>query len=106
MGNLEWMDIQQPSIKLPINYDKSHWSLRKVARDQYIKEQGGKCYHCGAPLDAEPTEEITSKKINMGLFPHNFFKYPIHLHHCHKSGMTIGAVHSKCNAVLWQYHGE
>jgi hypothetical protein len=28
------------------------------------------------------------------------------LHHCHQTGLTIGAVHAKCNAVLWQYHGE
>lgn len=32
--------------------------------------------------------------------------YPVHLHHDHKTGLTIGAVHAKCNAVLWQYYGE
>jgi hypothetical protein len=49
---------------------------------------------------------VMSKKINVDLFPPNFFKWPVHLHHDHRTGMTIGAVHCRCNAVLWQYHGE
>ena len=44
--------------------------------------------------------------ITNSLFPPNFFKWPVHLHHSHDTGMTIGAVHARCNAVLWQYHGE
>ena len=36
----------------------------------------------------------------------NFFKWPVHLHHCHDTGMTTGAVHCYCNAVLWQYPGK
>ena len=46
------------------------------------------------------------KWIDEELVPENFFKYPVHLHHSHYTGMTIGAVHANCNAVLWQYHGE
>ncbi|AGI61771.1 hypothetical protein VCO139_0016 [Vibrio phage VCO139] len=42
----------------------------------------------------------------MKLFPKNMFQYPIHLHHDHNTGMTIGAVHARCNAVLWEYYGE
>jgi hypothetical protein len=42
----------------------------------------------------------------LSLFPKNFLKWPVHLHHSHDTGMTIGAVHSYCNAVLWQYHNE
>jgi hypothetical protein len=44
--------------------------------------------------------------IDRELFPPGFFNYPVHLHHSHNSGLTIGAVHSYCNAVLWHYHGE
>lgn len=93
-------------MELPIHYPSTHWTIRKQAREQYVKEQDGKCCHCGNPLTGEPTEEILSKPINYRLFPKGMFDHPVHLHHCHKSGMTIGAVHAKCNAVLWQYYGE
>jgi hypothetical protein len=93
-------------MKLPIDYDNAHWTMRKQARDQYCKEQKGNCYHCGENLDGEPSKYIESLNINTSLFPQSFFKWPVHLHHDHKTGLTIGAIHSKCNAVLWQYHGE
>jgi hypothetical protein len=93
-------------MELPINYDKSHWSIRRKAREQYIKQQEGKCCHCGEDLKKDPPENIMKKRINRRIFPKNFFKWPVHLHHDHNTGMTIGAIHSHCNAVLWQYHGE
>ena len=39
-------------------------------------------------------------------FPQNFLQYPIHLQHNHDTGMTEGAVHNYCNAVMWQYEGR
>ena len=30
-------------MKLPIDYTKAHWTVRKEARLQYIKEQYGLC---------------------------------------------------------------
>lgn len=93
-------------MKLPIDYHNTHWATRRKAREEYAKIQNNKCYHCGNPLDDKPTFEILQKYINKRLFPQDFFKWPIHLHHNHHTGITIGAVHSHCNAVLWQYHGE
>lgn len=93
-------------MELPINYETSSPRLRKKAREEYERLQGGKCFHCGNDLSGPPSKEINKKKIIKSLFPEHFFKYPVHLHHSHKDGMTIGAVHNKCNAVLWQYHGE
>ena len=93
-------------MDLPVNYNKTHWSKRRDVRNEYVRIQGGKCYFCGCDLNGDPTGDILSKSINKKLFPANFFKYPVHLHHDHNTGMTIGAVHSLCNAVLWQYHGE
>jgi hypothetical protein len=93
-------------MQLPIDYDNTHWSVRKQAREQYVKEQDSKCCHCGESLKELPSEEILSKQINVSLFPDGFFSSPVHLHHCHNTGITIDAVHNKCNAVLWQYHGE
>ncbi len=93
-------------ITLPINYKNSHWIVRKKARKQYAIKQDGLCYHCKEPLNGEPSCEIMDKDIDYSLFPIGMFDYPIHLHHDHKTGMTIGAVHCLCNAVLWQFHGE
>lgn len=93
-------------MKLPVNYNKTHYSKRKLVREAYIKEQDGNCCHCGSPLTEEPPQSITAMEVNERLFPQGFFKNPIHLHHSHDTEMTIGAVHAYCNAVLWQFHGE
>lgn len=93
-------------MNLPINYNKSHWSKRRKAREEYVKLQEGKCWFCKNPLSGQPSEDVLEKQVNKELFPRNFFKWPVHLHHSHETGMTIGAVHCHCNAVLWQFHGE
>lgn len=93
-------------MTLPINYTELDWVERRDVRNEYIKIQNNLCSHCKNVLTESPPPEITSMKINKKLFPPNFFKYPIHLHHNHDTGMTIGAVHNYCNAVLWEYHGE
>jgi hypothetical protein len=64
------------------------------------------CHHCGQDLLGPPLTEVRARCVDKGLFPKDFFKYPVHLHHNRKNGMTIGAVHNYCNAVLWQYHGD
>ena len=93
-------------MKLPADYDLLTPQERRDARHEYARLQDGKCYHCNGDLNAEPPEEIRSKRINWNLFPPNFTRYPHHLHHSHDTGMTIGVVHALCNAVLWQFHGE
>lgn len=93
-------------MNLPVNYNDTPWQVRRLVREEYVRLQGGKCFHCGAELSGPPTAAIMEKKINVRLFPESMFKYPVHLHHSHVTGMTLGAVHSTCNAVLWQYHGE
>lgn len=95
-----------PIMRLPIKYSETHWSVRREARNQYIKQQNGRCCHCGELLSLAPAKEVYTKHLNYKLFPANFFKHPIHLHHSHKTDLTIGAVHARCNAVLWQYYGE
>lgn len=93
-------------MKLPVDYTKLSWHDRKTVREQYVQEQNELCMHCSARLDMRPPIRIRRKKINWGLFPSNFLKYPVHLQHDRGTGMTEGAVHAYCNAVLWQYHGR
>jgi hypothetical protein len=91
---------------LPVEYNKLKSYEKKLVREQYIKAQNNLCYLCKMPLDGEPSDKIKSFDIKWKLFPPNFLKYPVHLHHSHKTGLTIGCVHALCNAVLWQYLGE
>ncbi len=93
-------------MNLPVNYNEIHYEVRRAVRGEYVKLQQGKCYHCGELLSMPPAEYVTNMIVDKDLFPNGFFKWPVHLHHDHNTGMTIGAVHSYCNAVLWQYHGE
>jgi len=93
-------------MKLPVNYNEVPQYQRRLIREEYAKIQDGNCCHCGSPLGGHPPKKITDMPVNRKLFPTGFFKWPVHLHHDHRTGMTIGAVHNYCNAVLWQYHGE
>ncbi len=95
-----------PKLTLPINYKEATWMERKRAREQYTELQNGKCWYCHENLLADPSMAVQLRGINTKLFPKGMFDHPIHLHHCHKTQMTIGSVHAKCNAILWQYHGE
>ena len=93
-------------MKLPQDYTKLKPHERRAVREEYVKVQKGMCSYCRASLKREPAPISSSLPVDESLFPKNFFKWPIHLHHDHKTGMTIGAVHAHCNAVMWQYHGE
>lgn len=92
--------------KLPVYYNKLHAHQRREVREQYIKQQNNLCYWCKGSLDRPPPQHIQKKSINLALFPTNFLQHPIHLQHDHKTGLTEGAVHARCNAVMWQYHGK
>lgn len=93
-------------MQLPVDYTKLTWKERREVRNEYVARQNNLCDCCSKPLNGPPSDLMQAKDIKESLFPPNFFKYPVHLHHDHRTGMTIGAVHSKCNAVLWQYYGE
>ena len=91
---------------LPVNYENLSPYVRRKVREQYIREQQGKCFHCSGKLTEMAVGSDSKKSIDVSRFPATFFKHPVHLHHNHKNGMTIGAVHAHCNAVLFQYYGE
>lgn len=93
-------------MDIPAFYDELTQPERRAVRNEYVRRQEGKCRYCKEPLDGRPSREVEGKKVNLKLFPPNFLRHPVHLHHSHETGLTIGAVHAKCNAVLWQYHGE
>ncbi len=87
-------------------YSKLSSRARKKLRDEFVKSQNSLCLFCLCSLNHPPPEEIRTVPINWKLFPPHFTKYPVHLHHDHDTDECIGAVHSYCNAVLWQYFGS
>jgi len=93
-------------MKLPVDYNALTPAKRKAVREEYVRLQDGLCAHCKAPLSGKPAPEVAAKKVTARLYPKGFFRWPVHLHHHHVTGMTIGAVHCHCNAVLWEYEGE
>lgn len=98
--------IDYTKIRLPIKYSETRPFRRKLVREEYVRRQKGKCYYCKAPLSEKPAAKVLAKPLDKSCIPKNFFDYPVHLHHCHITDDTIGAVHAYCNAVLWQYYGE
>lgn len=93
-------------MNLPVDYTLLSADERREVRAEYVRLQEGNCFYCLESLEDSPPKIVLAKKINWGLFPMNFLKYPIHLQHDHDSGLTEGAVHAYCNAVLWQYEGR
>lgn len=91
---------------LPVNYDSLTALERRLVREQYVIEQNSLCMFCHYDLRGNPPIEVTEKSIDMKLFPKNFLRWPIHLQHDHNTGLTEGAVHAYCNAVMWQYYGK
>ncbi len=90
-------------MNLPVRYKELSSSEKRKVRELYISLQNGKCCYCKCDLNSEPPKNITNKPVDKKLFPVNFFDYPIHLHHNHNTGLTIGAIHCYCNAVSWIY---
>ena len=88
---------------LPVDYDNLNRQEKRKVREQYEFEQDYKCYYCKQDINVRPEQ---TEPILWSMFPLNFLKYPVHLHHDHTTGLTLGAVHAYCNAVLWQYEGE
>ena len=88
---------------VPLEYSLLSQEQKRDVREFYIQLQDFKCFYCGDLLCYEPPKSITSKKINLALFPKGFLDYPVHLQHNHETDMTEGAVHAYCNAVMWQY---
>jgi hypothetical protein len=99
------LDAMSVDVTLPAIYDALTPEQRRWARGEYARLQGGLCCHCRAPLSGPPSVDVQNKILSRE-YPPGFFAWALHLHHNHQTGLTIGTVHARCNAVLWEYHGE
>lgn len=101
------MAAQQDRLELPAMYDALTWYERREVREKYTIVQCNRCYYCKSELDMEAPQWLRDKyPLDPRRWGPEFLKHPIHLHHCHRSGLTLGATHAYCNAILAQYHGE
>lgn len=100
------LNFKAEEIKLPCDYNALSVGQRFVVRQRYVLMQKGLCEFCEKPLDGPSSNYVAGSQIDWSKFPDNFLDHPIHLHHDHETGLTIGAVHARCNAFLWQYCGE
>jgi hypothetical protein len=102
------LDSLAPDVTLPAMYDMLTPEQRRWARGEYARLQGGLCPFCLQPLHADPPPCILRMELSRKMFGENleFLRWPQHLHHDHRTGLTIGCYHARCNAVLAQYHGE
>lgn len=91
---------------LPVAYSTISSYMRKQVREQYVREQNGLCYWCMEPLGGNPHKNIQDAPLNLKLFPPGFLRHSVHLQHNHDTDMTEGAVHARCNGVMWQYHNR
>ena len=101
---MNWPAILKPLV-LPAKYDGLSVTARRLAREEYARRQDGKCWYCGERLIDAPGEK-GQKPTTAKLFPVGFFDWPVHLHHDHQTGLTVGAVHAICNAVLAEHEGQ
>lgn len=98
--------IKTKKYDLPVNYNNLEYYEKRIVRLQYIKEQNNLCQYCKMSLNESPDSHVMSADIYWDVFPIDFKNHPIHLHHNHNTGMTIGALHMRCNAYLWIYKKE
>jgi hypothetical protein len=93
-------------VVIPAMYDQLTSDQRARVRDEYARRQGGRCHYCDQPLYGPPSDEVQRYPVTEHIYPRGFFTWPQHLHHSHRTGLTIGTVHARCNAVLFEKHGE
>jgi hypothetical protein len=103
---MKFTDLKLSFTNLPYEYSKLSQSERAAVRARYIDVQKGLCFFCKEPLSGVPSAQVRKAKLNMNMFPAGFLRNPVHLHHCHDTDLTIGAIHAECNAYLWQYLGQ
>jgi hypothetical protein len=88
---------------LPVDYRRLKQHQRRAVREEYVRLQEGKCCFCGESLTSESPYVEDNTPIHLGRFPTGFLDHPVHLHHDHNTGMTIGAIHAYSNAVSFEY---
>ena len=90
-------------MNLPVDYRRLKPHQKRAVREEYVRRQQGKCCFCGVSLSNKSPFEEDGTLVHEERYPLGFFDHPVHLHHDHTTGLTIGAIHAYCNAVSFDY---
>ena len=101
-----WHEYGSP---FPQRYCDLNSNQRRKLRDEYVEYFGGRCLYCDGHLDDEPHEFVrqSADEIEWDNLPESkegFLKNPVHLHHDHETGLTLGPIHALCNAHSWHFY--
>ena len=93
----------------PQRYRDLNTNQRRKLRDEYVEHFRGRCLYCGLKLDGKPSRIVRDSvdEIEWDDLPggkEGFLSNPIHLHHDHGTGLTLGPVHALCNAHSWHFY--
>ncbi|MDX1406389.1 MAG: sigma factor-like helix-turn-helix DNA-binding protein [Woeseiaceae bacterium] len=98
--------VHEYGSKFPQRYRDLNYNQRRKLCDEYVEYFKGRCPYCNELLDNEPHEFVrqSADEIDWDTLPggkEGFLKNPVHLHHDHKTGLALAAVHAMCNAHSW-----
>lgn len=93
----------------PQRYRDLNANQHRKLRDEYVEYFRGRCLYCDGQLDDEPHEFVrqSADEIEWDNLPgskEGFLKNPVHLHHDHETGLTLGPIHALCNAHSWHFY--
>lgn len=86
-------------LELPTKYSSLSGERLSAVKDAYICLQRERCWLCGDNLYELP-KYIVDNPNYMGLCYNQLAEQtPLHLHHNHDTGLTLGVAHAECNII-------
>jgi len=86
-------------LELPIKYSSLSGERLSAVKEAYTCLQRERCWLCGNNLWDLPKYIVENPKL-MGLCGNQLAEHsPLHLHHDHDTGLTLGVTHAECNII-------
>lgn len=86
-------------LELPTKYSSLSGERLAVVKEAYICLQRERCWLCGGNLYELPNHVVDNPNL-IGLCSSQLAEqHPLHLHHNHDTGLTLGVAHAECNII-------
>lgn len=87
------------NLELPTKYSSLTGERKSAVKEAYICLQRDRCWLCGDDL-YDPPKFLVENPNYMPLCGNQLAEHsPLHLHHDHKTGLTLGVTHAECNIL-------
>ena len=97
---LEQKGALQYNLELPTKYSSLSGERLSAVKEAYICLQRERCWLCGNNLYELSKYLVDNPKL-MPLCGNELAeRYPLHLHHDHDTGLTLGVTHAECNIII------